>query len=262
MRRNSASARRDGAIPPRGGVADARPMRGHETNPDRRRLIAAAGAALAAVTFTARRGDTTLEWTLAACLVVAAIVAMAAARRPDHDPARHRRRRPLAVPATLLAGAFAVAVVVPAFARQSVNTARQDTPQATVRDFLSAAVVDGDGNAACNYLSPRARESFERHSSATPNCETFFASAHLTLGGLAVHSDAQVAALTYRVTSRGASRLVRVSHDGQSLAFLLSPASSPDRNAFHGPATPWRIESSVTALGSRPASASVGRHHV
>src|ERR1700753_3726856 len=57
--------------------------------------------------------------------------------------------------------ALAFAIAAPAFADHHQQVARQTPPQATVRDFLSSAVVNGNGFTASRYLTPRARNSFE-----------------------------------------------------------------------------------------------------
>jgi hypothetical protein len=166
-----------------------------------------------------------------------------------------RRRRLLAASAAaLVAVGLTVghdagrALALPVSAVHRISADRQDTPQATVRDFLAAAVVDRDGNAAAAYLSPLARLSYERHSTARPDDAQFFANAHLTLGGLAVQSDAQLKELSYTLLQGGEQPAVWVSHGNQGMLFALAPASTTDRSAFRGPRTPWRIESGVAAL--------------
>ena len=102
-----------------------------------------------------------------------------------HDPRPQHRRLIAAAGAAL---AITVAVAAPAFAAHTVRVGREEAPQATIRNFLAAAVVDRDGTDACSYLRPRARISFEGHSAASPDCADFFGGAHLTLGGLTVQS--------------------------------------------------------------------------
>jgi hypothetical protein len=127
----------------------------------------------------------------------------------------------------------------------------QGTPVATVRDFLTAAVVDDDGQTACTYLTARARVDFEGSGLSGPaTCQSFFGGAVLRLGGLAVSSDAGLDRLRYAVTPQGRDRLVTVSYRGQAMAFVLTPANGFERNAFDAPPTPWRIASPVNALGS------------
>jgi len=162
---------------------------------------------------------------------------------PD-PPARHRLR----VAVWLLTGAFALAVAAPAFAHHAVNVNRQASPQAAVRDFLSAAAVDNDGVTACRYLTPRARNSFEQRQPYQHSCEQFFSESGLTLGGLDVQSDHDLNQLTYRVVPLGTAREVIVSHDGQSISFVLRAATPPQLGEFWPPPTPWRIDSSVAML--------------
>jgi hypothetical protein len=182
----------------------------------------------------------------------------------NHDADRpHRRfaasRRVLHRPALALAGAFFLAAAAPAFAHHAARVSRQATPQATVRDFLSA-VVDRDGGTACQYLTPRARVSFEHHLPDDPSCQQFFAGAGLTLGGLEVQSDHDLAGLSYRVVPEGTARRVDVSHGGQTISFLLRLGSPTDLQEFLAPPTAWRIDSSVAMLA--PPTAAPSRNAV
>jgi hypothetical protein len=167
----------------------------------------------------------------------------------DHLP-HDRMGLSTAVAAVALAGAFSFAIVTPAKAIRSVSLDHQTTPQATVRDFLTSAVVDEDGGSACKYLTPNARISFERHTPAGPTCEAFFGNTQLALGGLDVQSDHDLARLTYSVVPDGAGRVVDVSHDGQSFAFRLVPATPTETQGFQPLLSSWRIDSSVAALGT------------
>lgn len=154
-------------------------------------------------------------------------------------------------PALWIAVALAVAIGGPVLAFGAARTQSQTTPEATVRDFLSAAVVDGDGSTACDYLTARARESFERHL-AGPTCTTYFGSARLALGGPSVNADRGLRTLTYSTVADGAKRIVRVSRDGRSVRFVLRRANAPETEEFHAPPTPWRIDSDVTGAFSSP----------
>jgi hypothetical protein len=125
----------------------------------------------------------------------------------------------------------------------------QRTPVATVRGFLDQAVVNDNGEAACTYLSARARVGFEGHGLKGPaSCQSFFGTATLRLGGRAISTDRQVDRLHYAVAPSGAERLVTVSSGGQEIRFRLRPADGYERDAFGAPRTPWRIASSVNAL--------------
>ena len=219
-------------------------------NSTQRRLLAASVAALAAVGLTARFDVSAADRELAAVVVGGAAAASIATPRRESG----RRRSRFSWPPALLAVAGVIAIAAPATAAHTIRATRQDTPQATVRDFLAAAVVDQNGNAAAGYLSPRARISYEGHSPADPDDEQFFAGAHLSLGGLNVQSGAQLNQLTYTLLHGGNDPAVWVSHGNQGMLFVLGPASTTDRNEFRGPQTPWRIESGVAALGSTPVA--------
>jgi hypothetical protein len=129
----------------------------------------------------------------------------------------------------------------------------QATPQATVRDFLAAAEVDGDGVTANRYLTAHARASF--HAAVTaPSAQMFFTGDHLVLGGLPVDTNASLRQLSYRVVPDDADRRVEISHGGQSFWFTLRPATRGELARVMAPPTPWRIDSSVRALGSLPGA--------
>ncbi len=224
----------------------------HPTS-QQRRLLAGAAAALAAVALTVRFDVSTPDQAVA-------VAVLAAAAAATLGTAQRRRQRHFGwLPVALLAAA-ATAVAAPVAAAHTIRADRRDTPQATVHDFLSAAVVDRNGNAAAAYLSPRARISYEGHSPTNPDDEQFFAGAHLTLGGLDVESNAQLGQLTYTLLRGGRDPVVWVSHGDQGMLFSLAPASPTDRNEFRGPQTPWRIESSVAALSTTPAAPATGAH--
>lgn len=142
------------------------------------------------------------------------------------------------------------AVVTPTLAERSVRSSLSGTPQATVRSFLTAAVVDNDGFSASRYLSSRARLSFEDRSSTDPTADSFFGATGLTLGGLAVQSNARVKALSYRVVPAGRDRIVEVRHNGQSIDFRLRHASPTDRAVY----TPGGFDESISVLAT-PAAA-------
>jgi hypothetical protein len=104
---------------------------------------------------------------------------------------------------------------------------------AAVQGFLAAAVVNHDGEAACSYLTPGAREEFERHG-AGPTCQMFFAATELP----GVDSIRQIKALNYAVRDNV------VSVDG--LRLRLVRGGPPE---FHPPPEPWRI----AAFSAAPA---------
>ena len=158
-----------------------------------------------------------------------------------------------------IALAIVPALIVPPVAAAVVRAESrpQDTPVATVREFLRAAVVDNDGETACSYLTPRARLDFEGASRLNTTCEVFFGGTSLRLGGLAVTSDTDVDSLHYSVADHEGEPIVTVSHGGQAMRFMLRKADSVEREAFLAPPTSWRIDSSVNALAGPTASSGV-----
>ncbi|HWK30399.1 MAG TPA: hypothetical protein VNS09_27785 [Solirubrobacter sp.] len=157
-------------------------------------------------------------------------------------------------PGLALTALFALAIAAPANAIRWAQPSRVTTPQATVRSFLMAAVVDQDGISACKYLTPNARVSFEGHDLSGPTCQVFFSGAGLQLGGLDVSSIRDLKQLKYTVAP---DRVVTVSHGGQSMAFRLVKATPVEANSFEPPRSPWRIDSSVAALGTPTVSSNV-----
>ncbi len=149
--------------------------------------------------------------------------------------------------AIALTGAAILALAGPAFAVHHKRISGQHTPQGTVRDFLTAAVINHDQFTAGQDLTPAAERSVTQ-SASHPDNDVFFGSSHLTLGGLAVLSTTQLHELTYTVTRAGADRIVRVSHGGQSITFRLQPSAPNTTPGVNGPRSPWRVASGVTSL--------------
>lgn len=150
-------------------------------------------------------------------------------------------------PAAFFVTALVLVPLVVASVVHQVRTRPLGTPQATVREFLNAAAVDRNGEQACDFLTVRGRLQVER-TPARPTCTTFFAASGLSLGGLDVQSNRGLGELTYRVTGSGSTRRVTVSHDGQSIAFVLRPGTPPELGEFRAPPTPWRIASGCSGL--------------
>lgn len=216
-------------------------------------LAALAASSLAGVAMVIWLARTNSPWVVAGGVaVVLALVASLALQlgrllARETEPVADRRRG--------WAGALRLAVMpgllVPLVVAGAVAAAPRPhgTPAATVRDFLSAAVVDNDGVTACKYLTARSRVDFEGRNAVRSSCESFFGGAGLTLGGRTVSSNAQLDALHYRVTAQERDRLVTVSYRGQAIGFLLRPANAPELDEFQAPPTSWRIASSVNGLG-------------
>jgi hypothetical protein len=137
----------------------------------------------------------------------------------------------------LAAGVAAVLAVAFALtARAVLADPLPDTPQATVRDFLSAALVEQNPTAACGYLTPRARKSFE----PGQDCATFFSALPST-------SNRRLDRLRITTRADGRARIVRAGR----WSFVLRPASAEALSEFQAPPTDWRIDSGVAALMGR-----------
>jgi hypothetical protein len=194
------------------------------------------------------------DWAVAlACgALVATVVAMAVVTRSflsdvegeDPEAARASARWPV-----LALAAIAIAAILIAFlgSRHDVVAAAttSDTSAAaeqTVREFLVAAYVDGDGEAACGYLSldeqrkvavtePSGRCSDALNGPAAPS-------------QLAALTTSRVRDLPARVQLSSGGATVRLGGG----VFLLRPATAAEQSQFHAPAGYWRIASGVTAL--------------
>ena len=209
-------------------------------------LVAFAAGALGVVEAVAWLGRTGSGWLVAAAVVLMlsllARLALELARMLDDGRSRARAVRAVSAVAALALLAAAVPFGVPAIARAGDDGASE----ATVRGYLTAAAIDGDGVAACRYLSQGTRAQFERASGQT--CETFFGSRTVMLGGRALDSNAQLAAARYAVTAAGPDRLVTMTYAGQRIRFRLEPATTAERQEYLAPPTPWRIASGVDAV--------------
>lgn len=189
-------------------------------------------------------GRTGSPWLVAVAvlltLALAGRLGLELARMLD-DRRRERAGRLLGGITVLALVAAAVPFGVPAVARAGVGT-----PEATVRGYLVAAAVDGDGVSACRYLAQRSRAQLEHATGQT--CESFFGDRTVWIGSEPIESSAQLAAAHYTVVAHGPDRLVTMTYAGQQIRFLLTPATTVERQEYLAPATAWRIASGVTAV--------------
>lgn len=122
------------------------------------------------------------------------------------------------------------------------------SPTGTVRQFLTAAAVESNGDVACRYLTTAEKLRVERAARARSCAEGFYAGT-LTLGGEAHGGDLKV--LAFAAAEHGDSAVVTVSAGTSALRLGLAPANASERNEFDAPATSWRIESGAEALVRR-----------
>jgi hypothetical protein len=127
-------------------------------------------------------------------------------------------------------------------------------PIGTVRQFLTVAAGEDNGDAACRYLTEAERLRVERAARETSACSAGFNAGGLTLGGKAYSGDLK--ALAFTTAENGGHTVVTVSSGGSSVRFGLTLATEGERNEFGAPATPWRIDSGAAALVSQTQDSS------
>ena len=197
--------------------------------------------------------DTDWAVALACGALVATVVAMAVVTRSflsDVEGEGPAAMRASARWPVLGLGAIATAAILIALLgsrRDEVAAATaSDTPasaEKTVRDFLVAAYVDGDGEAACGYLSTNE----QRQVGATDpssRCRNALNGVAAPPRLAALTSPRQVQDLPARVQLTAGGATVRLGGG----VFLLHSATAKEQSQFNGPADYWRIASGVTAL--------------
>jgi hypothetical protein len=112
----------------------------------------------------------------------------------------------------------------------------------TVRDFVVAAGVDHDGEAACGFLT--AAEQARVGASAGGECR------QVLDGGSGPSPDGAtsggaVRALPAAVSLRDGRATVRLGTGARATTFELERATSAEENAFNAPPSAWRIASGV-----------------
>jgi hypothetical protein len=190
---------------------------------------------------------------LACAALVATVVAMAVVTRSflldedDEDPetpSASARWSPLGLGA-IAAAALAIAFLASRHDEVAAATSSDTSAAAeqTVREFLVAAYVDGDGEAACGYLSLQ-----EQHQAAVVDRSTSCRYALNDAAGppelAALRTPRQVRDLPARVELAGGGATVRLGGD----VFLLRPTTAAEQSQFNAPPGYWRIASGVTAL--------------
>jgi hypothetical protein len=117
------------------------------------------------------------------------------------------------------------------------------TAEKTVREFLVAAYVDGDGEAACGYLSLHEQRQVAV-AVQTTTCRNALNDGAGPPELTALTSPLQVRDLPARAQFAGGGATVRLGGG----VFLLRPTTAVDQAQFNAPPGYWRIASGVTAL--------------
>jgi hypothetical protein len=141
-------------------------------------------------------------------------------------------------------------VLLIGLARGDNEPAAGSGPVGTVRQFLTVAALQNNGDVACRYLTNAEMLRVERAAGETTSCGAGFSGATLTIGGKAYGGDLKQ--LSFTSAESNGRAVVTVSAAGASkLRFRVVPATPGERNQFAAPATPWRIDSGAAALVSR-----------
>lgn len=185
---------------------------------------------------------------LVACTVAIAMILQRLLReQPDGktEPTRSSMRWSIPAFAAIAVGALVVALVAARHDDVATATSSDTTAAATqtVREFLVAAYLDGDGESACGYLSA-AEQARVAASGTSTSCRDVLnhparppqLAAITSLRGLRcprARAQASTGAATVRLCGG---------------VFRLRPATSLERSQFDAPPSYWRIASGVAAL--------------
>jgi hypothetical protein len=166
-----------------------------------------------------------------------------------HADAPRGRARAIAL-GLVATAALVLAVTLPERAAARTASPTVAEAQATVRDFLVAAVLQHDAYLACQYLTPAERRRVARHAGPGSDCQEAFVAAAPTFPG--VRSVIGLRALPLRAAVRGERAEVVTPRPGLTpVTFVLRRATIAELNEFHAPQVPWRIDRGALAVLSR-----------
>ena len=131
----------------------------------------------------------------------------------------------------------------------STSPATVATAVRTVRDFVVAAGVDHNGEAACGFLTPAEQDRVG--ATAGSECRQALADGAPTPDGAT--SEAGVRGLPAKVSMGDGRATVRLGTGASAATFVLAPATFAEQGTFNAPASGWRIAAGAAALaGERP----------
>jgi hypothetical protein len=228
----------------------------HAPSPERREyalramiFVVGAMAAVAIATTTGAWWSTALALAAVAFTLTGIMLSLAllADGETDRDPATGRGRA-IAL-AVVTAVALLLAVTLPGHAGAQAAPAPAAQAQETVREFLTAAVLNDDAYLACQYLTPAEQRRVARLAGRAATCQEAFIAAHPAFAG--VRSITQLDALPLRTAVRGDRAVVlapRPQPAAGPVRFVLRRATRAELDAFHAPQVPWRIAAGATAI--------------
>jgi hypothetical protein len=232
------------------------------TSPPRQRLttriplliwiVALSGVVIGSVVGLAELDD---GWTAAAAIVagLAAITTIAIVARDELAEAdQPLATRVLGVrPAAAALGAVAVAALAIAvyggLSDDSAASTAQATPASaanTVRDFIIAASVGDNGEAACGYLTTAEQASVG--ATGGVGCRQVLNDGIPSPIGAA--SDAAVRALHTAASVTGGRATVRLGTGNSAMSFVLERATAAEQSQFNAPGGIWRIAGGATSV--------------
>jgi hypothetical protein len=123
-----------------------------------------------------------------------------------------------------------------------------DDPRVAVREFLVAAAVDHNGEAACSFMTGRARRQAERSVGEGVTCQEAFDDAQLSLDGTDAPTGREIYDLPVEIRGDASAPEAMVRVDGRIRSFRLVRADPNEQDEFEAPNTEWRIDSGAAFL--------------
>ncbi len=128
------------------------------------------------------------------------------------------------------------------------TTFEKDEPQTAVRDFLSEALSQKNGQRACDFMTVEAQGQLVEGNAEGTNCRTALELSALISDGEPVADLAAVKDLEYEVTENdGETATVVVTPQGGE-AMQVTLKKDDGLGALYEPNTPWRITGGVQPL--------------
>ncbi|MFA4927064.1 MAG: hypothetical protein WC558_01000 [Patulibacter sp.] len=128
------------------------------------------------------------------------------------------------------------------------TTFKKDEPQTAVRDFLSEALSQKNGQRACDYMTVEAQGDLVADAQEGTTCRAAMELSGLVSGGEPVRDVATVKELDYEVTENdGETATVVVTPEGGE-AMTITLKHDEGLGALYEPETPWRITGGTKPL--------------
>jgi hypothetical protein len=125
---------------------------------------------------------------------------------------------------------------------------KKDEPQTAVRDFISEALVQENGQRACDYLTQDAQNAIARTGVAGEKCRESMERANWVYDGEPIGETAQVKDLDFSTEkSSDTEAVVTVKAEGGGTMRVTLKHDEGLGNLYE-PVTPWRITGGVEPL--------------